>query len=119
MLGKLLNAVGPDNVLWGTDGIWYGPTQGAVDTFRAFQIPEWMRETYGYPELTPELKQKILGMNADKRVRHRSGDRPAAPRHRRPRLDQGCTRGVPSVRHTHHVTGCNQPATSLRPWQSD
>jgi len=64
VLGKLLNAVGPDNVLWGTDGIWYGPTQGAVDTFRAFQIPEWMRETYGYPELTPELKQKILGMNA-------------------------------------------------------
>jgi hypothetical protein len=66
VLGKLLNAVGPDNVLWGTDGIWYGPTQGAVDTFRAFQIPEWMRETYGYPELTPELKQKILGMNATK-----------------------------------------------------
>ncbi len=64
VLGKLLSAVGPDNVLWGTDGIWYGPTQGAVDTFRAFQIPEWMRETYGYPELTPELKQKILGMNA-------------------------------------------------------
>jgi uncharacterized protein len=64
VLGKLLNAVGPDNVLWGTDGIWYGPTQGAVDTFRAFQIPEWMQETYGYPELTPELKQKILGMNA-------------------------------------------------------
>ena len=66
VLGKLLNAVGPDNVLWGTDGIWYGPTQGAVDTFRAFQIPEWMRETYGYPELTPELKQKILGFNAAK-----------------------------------------------------
>lgn len=66
LLGKLLNAVGPDNVLWGTDGIWYGPTQGAVDTFRAFQIPEWMRETYGYPELTPELKQKILGFNAAK-----------------------------------------------------
>lgn len=66
VLGKLLNAVGTDNVLWGTDGIWYGPTQGAVDTFRAFQIPEWMRETYGYPELTPELKQQILGFNAAK-----------------------------------------------------
>lgn len=66
VLGKLLNAVGDDNVLWGTDGIWYGPTQAAVDAFRAFQIPEWMQETYGYPELTPERKAKILGLNAAK-----------------------------------------------------
>ena len=64
VLGKLLNAVGPDNVLWGTDAIWYGPTQAAVDVFRAFQIPVWMREQFGYPELTPELKAKILGLNA-------------------------------------------------------
>jgi predicted TIM-barrel fold metal-dependent hydrolase len=66
VLGKLLNAVGHDNVLWGTDAIWYGPTQAAVDTFRAFQIPTWMQEQYGYPELTPELKAKILGLNAAK-----------------------------------------------------
>ena len=66
VLGKLLNAVGADNVLWGTDAIWYGATQAAVDTFRAFQIPQWMREQYGYPELTPEIKAKILGLNAAK-----------------------------------------------------
>ncbi len=66
VLGKLLNAVGHDNVLWGTDGIWYGPTQAAVDTFRAFQIPEWMQDEFGYPELTPELKAKILGLNSAK-----------------------------------------------------
>jgi predicted TIM-barrel fold metal-dependent hydrolase len=64
VLGKLLNALGPDNVLWGTDGIWYGPTQAAVDTFRAFQIPKWMQVEFGYPELTPDLKAKILGLNA-------------------------------------------------------
>ena len=66
VLGKLLNAVGAENVLWGTDAIWYGPTQAAVDTFRAFQIPVWMREKYGYPELTPEIKAKVLGLNAAK-----------------------------------------------------
>jgi hypothetical protein len=66
LLGKLLNAVGPDNVLWGTDAIWYGPTQTAVDTFRAFQIPAWMQQEFGYPELTPALKEKILGLNACK-----------------------------------------------------
>ena len=64
VLGKLLVAVGEDNVLWGTDSIWYGPSQVAIDAFRAFQIPAGMRDEFGYPELTPSLKQKILGLNA-------------------------------------------------------
>ena len=64
MLGKLLLAVGEDNVLWGTDAIWYGPSKPAIDAFRAFQIPEAMRERFGYTELTPELKAKVLGENA-------------------------------------------------------
>jgi len=64
VLGKLLKYVGPDNVLWGTDAIWYGPTQAAVDAFRAFQIPEWMQVEYGYPALTPDVKEKILGLNS-------------------------------------------------------
>ena len=64
VLGKLIKACGPDNVLWGTDAIWYGPTRAAVDTFRAFQIPKAMQDEFGYPELTPQLKEKILGLNA-------------------------------------------------------
>jgi len=64
VLGKLLVAFGEDNVIWGSDSIWYGPTQVSIDAFRAFQIPAEMRERYGYPELTPALKEKILGLNA-------------------------------------------------------
>jgi len=64
VLGKLLDAVGEDNVLWGTDGIWYGPAQPTIDAFRAFQIPAQLRDRYGYPELTPAIKAKILGGNA-------------------------------------------------------
>ena len=64
MLGKLLLAVGEDNVLWGTDAIWYGSAQPAIDAFRAFSIPADLRDRYGYPELTPERKAKILGRNA-------------------------------------------------------
>ena len=59
-----LLAVGEDNVLWGTDSIWYGSPQPLIDAFRAFQIPEAYRERYGYPELTHRLKAKILGLNA-------------------------------------------------------
>jgi len=49
--------------VWGTDSIWYGPAQPLVDAFRSFQIPEAMREEFGYPELTPEIKDKILSRN--------------------------------------------------------
>jgi predicted TIM-barrel fold metal-dependent hydrolase len=64
VLGKLLLAVGEDHVLWGTDSIWYGSPQPAIDAFRAFQIPADLRERHGYPELTPAIKAKILGRNA-------------------------------------------------------
>jgi hypothetical protein len=65
-LGKLLLAVGEDNVLWGTDSIWYGSPQDQIQAFRAFQIAERLREAHGYPELTPRLRAKILGLNATK-----------------------------------------------------
>ena len=64
VLGKLLLSVGEDNVLWGTDCIWYGSPQPLIETFRAFQIPEEYSERYGYPQLTPIVKEKILGLNA-------------------------------------------------------
>lgn len=66
VLGKLLVAFGEDNVLWGTDGMFYGPTQPVIDAFRAFLIPEAMQQQFGYPELTETIKEKILGLNAAK-----------------------------------------------------
>jgi predicted TIM-barrel fold metal-dependent hydrolase len=63
-LGKLLVAVGPHNVVWGTDSIWYGSPQAQIDAFRAFEITPEYQAKYGYPALTPEVKRKILGLNA-------------------------------------------------------
>jgi predicted TIM-barrel fold metal-dependent hydrolase len=63
-LGKLLKYLGEDNILWGTDSIWYGSPQDQIQAFRAFQISDAVREAHGYPELTPAIKQKILGLNA-------------------------------------------------------
>ncbi len=64
VLGKLLVALGPDRILWGTDSIWYGSPQPLIDAFRAFVIPESFQERYGYPALSPETKEKILSHNA-------------------------------------------------------
>jgi hypothetical protein len=64
VLGKLLLAVGEDNVLWGTDSIWYGSPQDQIAAFRAFEITTAAQEQLGYPALTPAVKTKILGTNA-------------------------------------------------------
>ena len=58
MLGKLLLAVGEENLLWGTDSVWYGPCQPLIDAFRAFRIPERLCQEHGYPPLTRERKVK-------------------------------------------------------------
>ena len=62
-LGKLLRYVGEDNVLWGTDCLFYGSPQPMIQAMRAFQISDEFQEKYGYPKLTKELKAKILGLN--------------------------------------------------------
>ena len=73
VLGKLLVAVGEDNILWGTDSIWYGSPQDQIQAFRAFEITAESQERFGYPALTPAVKAKILGQNAAPAVRHRPG----------------------------------------------
>ncbi|HEX2116377.1 MAG TPA: amidohydrolase family protein, partial [Alphaproteobacteria bacterium] len=62
-VGKLLRHVGEDNVLWGTDSIWYGSPQDQIQAFRAFQISDALVQKHGYPALTPALKAKIFGLS--------------------------------------------------------
>jgi predicted TIM-barrel fold metal-dependent hydrolase len=64
IMGKLLKQFGPRRILWGTDSTWYGSPQSLIDAFRAFTIPENMQERFGYPALTPEIKDMILSRNA-------------------------------------------------------
>jgi hypothetical protein len=63
-LGKLLKHVGEDNVLWGTDSIWYGSPQDQIQAFRTFQIADALCERHGYPKVTPALRAKVFGRNA-------------------------------------------------------
>ena len=51
-------------MLWGTDSIWYGSPQDQIQAFRTFQISSEFRDRYGYPEITPELRRKVFGLNA-------------------------------------------------------
>jgi uncharacterized protein len=65
-LGKLFKYCGEDNVLWGTDSIWYGSPQDQIQAFRSFQIAPALREQHGYPEITASLRAKVFGLNGAK-----------------------------------------------------
>jgi uncharacterized protein len=68
-LGKLFRYCGENNVLWGTDSIWYGSPQDQIQAFRSFQIAPELRERYQYPEITPALRAKVFGLNATRPYR--------------------------------------------------
>ena len=63
-LGKLFKFVGEDNVLWGTDSIWYGSPQDQIQAFRTFQISDAFVSRHDYPKITPALRAKVFGRNA-------------------------------------------------------
>src|SRR3989442_11899210 len=64
IMGQLMKFMGPDRIVFGSDSVWYGSPQWQIDAFWRFQIPEEMRQQYGYPELTDRAKRKILGLNS-------------------------------------------------------
>lgn len=64
VLGTLVRDLGADYVMWGTDSLLWGNPQWQIDAFRRFQIPDELVEGHGYPQLTDEVKAKILGGNA-------------------------------------------------------
>lgn len=63
-MGKLFKYVGENNVVWGTDSIWYGSPQDQIQAFRTFQISQEYQERFGYVGMTPELRAKVFGLNA-------------------------------------------------------
>lgn len=63
-IGKLVKHLGPGNVLYGSDCVWYGSPQDQIQAMRTFQISKEFQERFAYPEITPQLRAAILGGNA-------------------------------------------------------
>jgi predicted TIM-barrel fold metal-dependent hydrolase len=64
LIGKLMKHLGEDNVLWGSECVWFGSPQRQIESFRMLEISQELQEQHGYPALTPERKAKIFGLNA-------------------------------------------------------
>ncbi len=62
-LGKILQQVGPDRVLWGSEAPLGPDPQSLLEACWNFQIPEDLQRGYGYPAITAEDRVKIFGAN--------------------------------------------------------
>lgn len=62
MISELLFWVGEDNILFGSDYAIWTP-RWLVEKFWAFELPDEIKQRTGV-DLTPEIKEKILGLNA-------------------------------------------------------
>jgi predicted TIM-barrel fold metal-dependent hydrolase len=62
-LGKLLQHVGSEKLLWGSEAAMTGPPGPFLEQFMKLEIPYELRDGYGYPQITLEDKRKILGLN--------------------------------------------------------
>ncbi|MCA3132591.1 MAG: amidohydrolase family protein [Betaproteobacteria bacterium] len=67
-LGQLVNEMGVDRVLWGTDSVWYGSPQWQIEALRRLEIPEDMARRHGWKTrlggADSDVKRRIFGLNA-------------------------------------------------------
>jgi hypothetical protein len=66
MLAQMVQVAGADHILWGTDSIWNGSPQSQIERMRRLKVADDLLEKFKYPQLTPEVKDQILGLNAAK-----------------------------------------------------
>ena len=63
VIAELLFWIGPEKILFGSDYAIWTP-KWLVEKLWAFQIPEDISSERGGVQLTDEIKEKILGLNA-------------------------------------------------------
>jgi predicted TIM-barrel fold metal-dependent hydrolase len=68
LVGQFVNEMGADNVVWGSDSVWYGSPQWQIEAMRRLEIPEDLMKKMGWktklggPE--SDVKKKIFGTNS-------------------------------------------------------
>ena len=67
-IGQLVNLMGPERVVWGTDSVWYGSPQWQIEAMRRLEIPDDIMKKQGWKIKlggpNSEVKQKIFGLNS-------------------------------------------------------
>jgi len=61
LFGHLLHEVGSEKLIWGSEGVLVGNPTKILDAFEKLEIPQDLREGYGFPQFTEQDKANILG----------------------------------------------------------
>ncbi len=67
LMGILVKGLGADHVVWGTDAVWTGSPQWQIEALRRLEIPEDMRQRFGFAPLGPAdgpVKNAIFAGNS-------------------------------------------------------
>src|SRR5947208_12811027 len=64
LIGQLLYYMGENNIVFGSDSLWYGGPQWQIEALWRSQIPDDIADRWGYPQLNEGAKRKILGLNS-------------------------------------------------------
>jgi uncharacterized protein len=66
-IGQLVNMMGQENVVWGSDSVWYGSPQWQIEAMRRLEIPEDMMKKQNWKTqlgaADGPVKSKIFGLN--------------------------------------------------------
>lgn len=62
-LGNLLQNVGPEKMIYGSEGPMMGDPNIYIDAFLIMDMPQDLRDGYGYPSFTDEDRALIMGGN--------------------------------------------------------
>lgn len=62
-LGKCLLLMGPDKLCYGTDAFLWPGVDAYINLMATLEMPEELQDKYGYPQITDEVRAKILGTN--------------------------------------------------------
>ncbi len=66
LMATLVNGLGADRVLWGTDSVWFGSPQWQIEALRRIEVPEDLRKKFGWAPLGAAdglTKSAIFGYN--------------------------------------------------------
>ena len=78
VVGSLVNGLGVDRVVWGTDSVWYGSPQWQIEAMRRLEIPDDMMKKHGWKTklggADSAVKRKIFGENSAKLYNYKIAD---------------------------------------------
>jgi predicted TIM-barrel fold metal-dependent hydrolase len=78
VVGALVNGLGVDNVVWGSDSVWYGSPQWQIEAMRRLEIPDDMMKKHGWKIKLggddSDVKRKIFGLNSARLYNYKVAD---------------------------------------------